>query len=154
MADDGRLGQTLLLDIAGDLLGDRGGHRRSRRSGLGVAGGRRPGEAIDLDAVDAPAHAVLGGQMVHRPLPDLGRGAEAGDQDDVAPVHVAIDRHPDAVRLEAGVRTDVRMTLAVMGSMPVLSDGGRRSEDKGRGGGAHEKIGDGHGVTPLWISRL
>ena len=123
-ADDGGAGQALFADVAGDLLGCGGRDGRRGRSRLGVRAGRSPGEPVDLDAVHAPARAVLRRQMVDRPLPDFGRGTEAGDQDDVASIHVANDADMDAVGLEIGMLVAVGVTRLRMGAMPVLRQGG------------------------------
>jgi len=123
-----------LLVVAGSVgksgaagLATRGGLRGG--AGLGVALGRSAGETLDMDAMDAPADAVLGRQVIHRPLPDLGRGAEAGDQDDVASVHIPVHADVDAV----GGELRVMMTVADlgMGPMPVL--GPSRSLNSGGG---------------------
>ena len=106
-----------------------------------------------MNAVHAPTHAVLRRQMIHRPLPDLGRRAETGDQDDVASIHVAIDADMDAVRLEIGMLVAVGVTRLRVGAMPVLRQGGGCDTQQGGGrcgaDGAVQNGYDGHDQTPL-----
>ncbi|MNR06062.1 hypothetical protein D3C85_1221220 [compost metagenome] len=135
VADDGGLVQAVFADVAGDFFGHRGGDGAGR---IGL--GRGAGEALNMDAVNPPAHAVLRDQVIHGPLPDFGRGAEAGNEDDVAPIRVAVDRDMDAVGREGGVG----MALGVV-DVTVLGQGGCAQQ---QGGGQGDAGGSDHGVSP------
>ncbi|MNE30720.1 hypothetical protein D3C80_1242520 [compost metagenome] len=132
MADDGRLVQALLADVAGDLLGHRGGDRSAC-----IALGRGAGEALNMDAVNA----VGAVQVIDRSLPDGGRGAQAGDEDDVRPL--TLDGDMDAVRGEGGVRMVVSgvVDVAVLGQ-----DGLCGGQQQGGGPGSKDGGGADHGV--------
>ncbi len=106
MADDRRPVEPALDDIARDCLGER---RRTHRAGA-VAGGRRAGEARDLDQMIA-----IAGHRCDRRRPDLAAGGEAGNQDHVGTGAAHLDGEPrrrgpqapaarQATRLSAGRR--------------------------------------------------
>ncbi|MNE31741.1 hypothetical protein D3C80_1253220 [compost metagenome] len=135
MADHGGLVQALLADVAGDLLGHGGGD-----GACGVALGRGAGEALNMDAMDA----VTASQMIDHALPDLGRGRQAGDEDQVGGVFGAVDAHMQAVRGEGGVG----VAFGVV-HMAVLGQGGLGGGQQ-QGGCPGSKNGSGadHGVSP------
>ncbi|MNY23725.1 hypothetical protein D3C86_1574030 [compost metagenome] len=140
MADDGGLVQALFADVAGDLLGHRGGDGAGR-----IALGGRAGEALNMDAMDT----VAARQMIDRALPDLGRGRQAGDQDQVGRAFGAVDAHMQAVRGEGGVGVAVSGVALGAVHVAVLGQGGLGGGQQ-QGGCPGSKNGSGadHGVSP------
>ncbi len=124
MADDGGLVQMLFADVAGDLLG-HGGADRLGRIALRIGLRRGAREAGDVDAVDA----IAPGQVIDRALPDVGRGRQAGDQDQIGRALRPVDADAEAVGGEGGVRRVVGRMVDVT----VLSQGGRSGQQQGGG---------------------
>ena len=93
-----------------------------------------------MDAVAAP-------QMIDRALPDLGRGRQAGDEDQVGGAFRSVDAHMQAVRGEGRVGVAVGGVALGMVCVAVLGQGGLGG-DQQQGGGPGSKNGGGadHGV--------
>ena len=134
MADHRRPLKGLFADITGDVLGHGGGD-----GPLGIVLGGRAGEALDVDAMDAIAAL----QLLRQRVPDLGRGRQAGDQDDVAGrVLGAINADVKAPRLEIGVLVavgggrgrGVSAVAVVLGQGRARQGGGG---EQGHKGGLH-----------------
>lgn len=123
----------LFADIAGDLLG-HGGADRLGRVALRIGLGRGAGETGDMDAMDA----IAPGQVIDRALPDVGRGRQAGDQDQVRRAFRPVDADAEPVGDEGGVRRAVGRVVDVT-VLGERSRGGGQQQgggDEGDGGGA------------------
>ena len=140
VADHGGLVEPLFGDIAGQVLGHwRGDGPR------GVVFGRRAGEALHMDAV----HTVAALQLFSQQVEGVGRGGQAGYQDDVADRMLgSVDPHVEPARFEVGM--GVAVTGLRCGSRAMvavrLGEGGRRGgEREGPGEGGE----GGHGLHGL-----
>ncbi|TPW04736.1 MAG: hypothetical protein FD125_1027 [bacterium] len=117
----------------------------------GVVLCRRAGEALHMDAVHPVAALQLFGQQVER----VGRGGQAGDQDDVADRMIgSVDPHVEPSGFEVGMGVTVAgLGRGGLGGGRVLAmvavrlgEGGRRrGEREGPGEGSES----GHGLHGL-----